>query len=138
MKENYSKYIGIPFVFNGDTFDGADCAGLVSLFYKEHGINIDYPKPKHKNWYEIDKFYMQRYLMENFIMSRDINDIKPFDILYYLINGEGHLGVALEYGRVLMTYPKINEFNGGASFIDRYKYWFGIRGVEFKAVFKRK
>ena len=30
--EDISKYIGIPYEFNGDTSDGADCAGLVMMF----------------------------------------------------------------------------------------------------------
>lgn len=29
------KYIGIPFINRGDSFDGADCFGLLRLFYKQ-------------------------------------------------------------------------------------------------------
>ena len=33
--EDISKYIGIPYKFNGDATEGADCAGLVMLFYRD-------------------------------------------------------------------------------------------------------
>lgn len=140
MSSDFSKYVGIPFAFNESSFEAADCAGLASLFYREHGwtSQANYPKPKHKDWYITDQLYMQRWLVKNFDMSRDIEDIEFGDLLYFMINGEGHIGVALEYGKFLATYPKINDFNGGVSFIDRYKYWFNMRGVEFKAVFKRR
>ena len=137
-KEDFSKYVGIPFKFNESSFEYADCAGLVSLFYREQEWeNWDYPKPKHKDWYIEDQLYMQRWLMKNFKMSRDMGKIDFGDIVYFLINGEGHIGVSLGYGRILMTFPKISKFNGGVSFIDRVKYWFSLPGVEFKAVFKR-
>ena len=138
MNNDFSKYVGIPFAFNESSFEAADCAGLASLFYREHGWSGEYPRPKHKDWYITDQLYMQRWLVKNFDMSRDIDDIEFGDLLYFMINGEGHIGVALEYGKFLATYPKINDFNGGVSFIDRYKYWFNMRGVEFKAVFKRR
>ena len=32
---NIRKYIGIPFVDRGDSFKGADCYGLLRLFYRE-------------------------------------------------------------------------------------------------------
>ena len=137
--EDFSKYCGIPYKFNADTFEQADCSGLVKLFYEQHGWSgANYEKPKDEDWYVRDPLYMQRYLVKHFDMTRDINQIEFGDILYFLISGEGHLGIALPYGRILMTYPKINKFNGGVSFIDRYKYWFSMRGVEFKAVFKRR
>ena len=75
---DFSKYVGIPFAFNESSFEAADCAGLASLFYREHGwtSQSDYPKPKHKDWYITDQLYMQRWLVKNFDMSRDIEDIE--------------------------------------------------------------
>lgn len=35
------KYLSIPYVYNGRSFDGADCYGLVMLFYmQEFGIEL--------------------------------------------------------------------------------------------------
>ena len=38
-----SKFIGIPFVSKGRSFNGCDCYGLVKLYYKEI-LNIDIPE----------------------------------------------------------------------------------------------
>ncbi len=136
--EDLKKYIGIPYGFNESSFEAADCAGLVSLFYREHGWPDDYPKPKTKDWYMKEPLYMQKYLMKNFSMTRDIDELTYGDILYYQINGEGHIGVYLNYGKFLSTYPKVSEFNGGCSFIDRCRFWFNMGGVKFIAGFRRK
>jgi len=121
--EDFSKYIGIPYKFNGCSYKGCDCGNLVRLFYKEHGWKgAEYEMPKHTNWYEEDPLAMQRYLIKHFDMVRDVSQAEFGDIMYFLINGEGHLGIVLPYGKILMTYPPINKFNGGVSFIDRYKY----------------
>lgn len=40
---NFDKrFVGIPFVPYGRTFQGADCYGILSLYYKEN-LNIDLP-----------------------------------------------------------------------------------------------
>ena len=38
-----SRFIGIPFVSKGRSFNGCDCYGLVKLYYKEI-LNIDIPE----------------------------------------------------------------------------------------------
>ena len=38
-----SKFVGIPFVSKGRSFNGCDCYGLVKLYYKEI-LNIDIPE----------------------------------------------------------------------------------------------
>ena len=38
-----SKFIGIPFISKGRSFNGCDCYGLVKLYYKEI-LNIDIPE----------------------------------------------------------------------------------------------
>jgi len=42
-----SKYIGIPYEFRGDRFDGADCIGLIRLIYQEEfGIALPMYAPE--------------------------------------------------------------------------------------------
>ena len=38
-----SKFVGIPFISKGRSFNGCDCYGLVKLYYKEI-LNIDIPE----------------------------------------------------------------------------------------------
>jgi cell wall-associated NlpC family hydrolase len=55
------RYIGIPFVDRGDQFTGADCYGLLRLFYREElGISIMDP---HISCRETGKVFSQ-YLVE--------------------------------------------------------------------------
>ena len=139
--ENFDKYREIPYLFNGETTEGADCAGLAKMFYIDHGWTdvCDYPKPQEKQWYVHDRYYMERYLLKHFDKTRDIDALEFGDLAVVRINGETHLFIYLGYDRVLTTYPKLDKWNGGCSFIDRLKkYWLTRNGVEFVAGFKRR
>jgi cell wall-associated NlpC family hydrolase len=37
-----NRFIGIPYVFHGESIDGVDCLGLIKLYYKEV-LNIHLP-----------------------------------------------------------------------------------------------
>ncbi len=41
-----NKYIGIPYVVRGESFDGADCLGLAKLIYREE---LDIQLPNYNN-----------------------------------------------------------------------------------------
>ena len=42
MKTDFGKYIDVPFVHRGRSFDGCDCYGLIRLIYKEE-LSIELP-----------------------------------------------------------------------------------------------
>ena len=108
--EDISKYIGIPYEFNG-----MDCAGLVMKFYRDHGWKPDtYEKPKDPNWFKTNPFAMDRFLLKNY---RKVNDIKSLtfgDIIWTKIGGEGHVLIYLWYGKALTTFPPSVDFIKGA------------------------
>lgn len=103
--EDISKYIGIPYEFNGDTTDGADCAGLVMLFYRNHNWKpTHYEKPTEREWYKTQPFKMERFLLRNY--NKVTKDNLSFgDIILCKINGESHALIYLWYGKVLTTFP---------------------------------
>lgn len=138
--KDLNKYVGIPYGFNCDTYDSADCAGLAAMFYKDHGwIPNEYPKPTSTDWYIKNPYYMERFLLKHFDKTRDISELTYGDLAVVHVNGEAHLFIYLGYDKVLTTYPKVNEFNGGVSFIDRLqRYWLQQKGVKFISGFKRR
>ena len=104
--EDISKYIGIPYEFNGDTSDGADCAGLVMMFYRDHKWKpTTYEKPKDHDWFVKTPFKMERFLLKNYKKVKSISDLSFGDIIWTRIGGEGHVLIYLEYGKVLTTFP---------------------------------
>ena len=104
--EDISKYIGIPYEFNGDTTESADCAGLVMMFYKDHGWKPDsYDKPKEPDWYLKNPFAMDRFLLKNYRKVKDIHQLSFGDIIWTKIGGEGHVMIYLWYGKALTTFP---------------------------------
>lgn len=104
--EDISKYIGIPYEFNGESITGADCAGLALLFYKDHKWKPDsYDKPKDNTWFKSTPLVMERFLLRNFNKVRKVSDLSFGDLVWVRINGEGHLLIYLQYGKVLTTFP---------------------------------
>jgi hypothetical protein len=104
--EDISKYIGIPYEFNGDTSDGADCAGLLMMFYRDHKWKpTTYEKPKDHDWFVKTPFKMERFLLKNYKKVKSISDLSFGDIIWTRIGGEGHVLIYLEYGKVLTTFP---------------------------------
>lgn len=138
--KDLKKYIGIPYKFLGEASDGADCQGLIKMYYRDHGwplVESD-GKPIEPNWYQKDKYRFARYFLKYFDRTEDIDSLEDGDIIMFEINGEGHVAIYVEYGKILLTYPKVSEYNGGVSFIDRLKYWRNIPGVKLISCFKRR
>ena len=100
MKIN--KFVGIKHKFNGRDFEGADCIGLCQLFYREHGYKQtwDDGAPIPSDWQKY-KYRLLLYLEKNFKATGDPSLLKYGDILLFDIDGDYHLGIYLEYGRIL-------------------------------------
>ena len=93
------QFVGIKHKFNGRARDGVDCVGLCQLFYKSHGYaqTWDDGKPIPADWQK----YKYRHLRKHFERTDDKNALAYGDILLFDVDGDYHLGIYLEYGRIL-------------------------------------
>ncbi|BAL85091.1 hypothetical protein SELR_pSRC300180 (plasmid) [Selenomonas ruminantium subsp. lactilytica TAM6421] len=110
--EDIGKYIGITHKYAGADFDKCDCFGLVQLFYKEHGWSQSFddgkPYPT-EDEYAQPKYWrrLYEYLLRNFT-EVDYKDLSFGDVVVFEINGCIHLGIYLEYGKLLaMEVPAV-------------------------------
>ena len=132
--ENIDKYIGILHKFNGRDYDGCDCLGLCSLFYKEHGWEQTFDDGRliTKNWEKREPFRLARYLNGHFTRENNYEKLQFGDIILFDVLGDSHLGIYLEYGKVLaMQVPTIE----GKTSSTIYHRDFWQKG--FKAGYKR-
>lgn len=128
------KYIGIPYKFNGDTFEGADCLGLVRLFYREHGwIKIDDGLPIDENWMKDAPRRIVRWFGAHFNKTKNPNDMTYGDICIFLINREIHFGIYVGNGRLLSTQI-VDGYTNSYSTIYHRQWWQPF----FKVAYKRK
>lgn len=134
---NYSKYVGIPYVFNGRTMKGADCIGLLCLFYADQGWPETFSDGEEitPDWFEKEPYRFAKYLIKNFDRVTDINELPEGSVLLFEINGESHTAIYCGFGKFLSTFPPIGLFNGNVSFMDRLKYYPNIKVV---GMFKRR
>ena len=135
-----SKYIGIPYVFAGHSMEGADCVGLVRMFYADHHWKPAwYDGEFKKDWYITQPYRMIRYLLKNLIKEPNIDNLRFGDIVFFMINDEGHLGIYLEYHKILTTFPPNVKLLDGSimpdkSMIMRENIWLPA----YRCGFKRK
>jgi cell wall-associated NlpC family hydrolase len=109
-----SKFIGIPWKFNGDTEEGADCSGLALFFYRSMGWKPDtYDKPQETEWYIRNPYKMERFLLKHFNKVKDATDLTFGDLILCKINGESHMLIYISYGRCLSSFPTTTaQWNG--------------------------
>lgn len=105
------RFIGIPFVDGGRTFEGADCYGLVKLYYKNI-LNIEIPETKiqpnqpkriminylneiSKNWKQIES------PEKNCVVAMAMHDEHPKLVT--------HFAVMIDEKRMLHTLNKQNS-----------------------------
>ena len=99
---NINSLIGIKHKFNGRDFDGVDCIGLCQLFYRLHDFHQSWDdgKPIPHDWQKF-KYRLLLYLEHNFKPTDDPDALQYGDVLLFDIDGDYHLGIMLEYGRIL-------------------------------------
>lgn len=130
------KYVGIPFKDHGNTFEGCDCYGLVSLIYKnEFGILLPQVGDIYKNAYSRKEVHFAvNSHVNNLDWCIDVTDKKPyrpFDMLVFRIAGtDHHVGLYIRDGYM------IHIIDGCNSGIERYS---GVRwGRQFHRVIRHR
>jgi cell wall-associated NlpC family hydrolase len=133
--ENINKYIGIKHKFNGDTFDGADCIGLCRLFYREHGWPETFTDGRiiEHDWESKEPLRLLLYLRKYFDENKDISKLRFGDIVLFNIGGDSHLGIYLEYGKVLAMQAPVQEGKTTSTIYPR-----SLWQHSFKAGFRRR
>ena len=97
-----SKWIGIPYVNQGRSFDGCDCWGIVDLYYREIlGITLPdylgaYRDAKETAIVEAAILYHKRYWQPTIV--------EPDSVALFRVAGKScHVGVMLRDGEFLHT-----------------------------------
>ena len=93
----YTKYLYRPFIMGKD-----DCLSLIIDFYKnEYNINIT-NFPREEDWYKNNPNIIEENIeKENFIIIKELKDVKEGDILVFKNKIYKHLGIYLEKNLVL-------------------------------------
>ena len=69
------KYLGVPYVWGGESPSGFDCSGFVLYVYKQHGVSLPHHAATQYNY--------------GTPVSR--SDLQPGDLVFF--NGLGHNGI---------------------------------------------
>lgn len=120
---DWNKYIGIPWKFNGDDFGGCDCVGLLRLVARDNNWTdkITDNKPIEKDWHKQDAYRMIRYFASRFKKIEKKEDLIEGDIVYFKINGEGHIGIWVGYGKYIEQYPPLSDNIPSSSHLQRFE-----------------
>ena len=103
IKQDLTKFVGIPYEFLGTDFTGVDCIGLCQLFYFQHGIPLIFRDGRliTKDWYLTEPYRMVRWFLAYFQKIEDIVDLQYGDVVIFEINGESHTGIYIDDFKVL-------------------------------------
>lgn len=97
-----ARYLSIPYKFNGDTFAGCDCYGLISLVLREElGIEIAQFK-MYDSYRDVDEGVFVEHSEDEFTPVAE-NEIQPFDVLLVYTDRASptHVGIYIGNGRFL-------------------------------------
>ena len=86
------KFIGIPYVHQGKSFEGADCIGLAVLFLREQGVEVDYDDGNGRvmrNWWQKNpRRFMDAMLSMGSVVS--LPQARRLDCLMFIFGNEGN------------------------------------------------
>jgi len=119
---DWAKYIGIPWKFNGSDYDGCDCLGLLRIVAREQGWQeqFDDGKPIEKDWFKKEPLRLLRYLYRHFDKIDEVDQLREGDIIYFRINGEGHTGIWIGYGKFIEQFPVQHPMLKSSTHIQRF------------------
>lgn len=106
-----NRFIGIPFADGEQSFDGANCYGLVRLFYREHlGINI----PELRVHSDHSNVVWATYLKEIGEHWESVTEPQLYDVVAMAQDVRHprivqHVGIYIGDGKVLHTLNKVES-----------------------------
>lgn len=106
-----NRFIGVPFSDNKESFDGANCYGLVRLFYREE-LSIIIPSldvPSDHSNRVFATFLKQISMHWNKVEEPDYGDVVAMSQNLAHPKIVQHVGVYIGNGKVLHTLNKINS-----------------------------
>lgn len=128
-----NNFIDIVFDLKNNSFAGADCIGLVDLYYKCHGWNSELMNyyPESIQWNTSDFRHLIKYLSSNFKRTNDVNALSVGDIIVFKIDITRHIGIIMDNKGLLTQGLPACQFLSSSiiySFCDWTKWeWIGFR-----------
>lgn len=92
------NFTGIRYLHGGRSKNGADCLGLIQMFFGKLGTRLpgDDGKEYPPDWYRTDPERLLRGLMAQGV-SAPVTELKPLDLVYFKIGGAvTHVGVMVD------------------------------------------
>lgn len=119
-----SKFLGIPFVSMGRSFDGVDCVGIVWLFLKENGIEVPDTDglPVPRDWKKHDAERLINMVLKLGDLA-PLKKLKKFDVILFTLSDSkrrvpDHIAVLISHSHFLHITENgiscvegFNEFN---------------------------
>lgn len=128
------KFVGIPYVHQGRSLEGADCIGVAILWLREQGLDYEYDDGKGevmKNWWER---HPRRFLDAMLQIGKIVkfSEVRKYDCLMFVLGNEGNtfpscLGVMVDDRHFLVSVDGRGSFVQILDMFWKQKYFGAIR-----------